>query len=73
MKSVFEDVFSEVKVLTAGSLKHVSKSAVTQNQEKTTFVPIFPYLYRSLRFGDSIADGNGKCDRVKLYLNGSEP
>ena len=65
IKSCFRDVFSEVSVLEAGCLKHCTPS-------QATFIPIFPYLYKSLKFGDCILDGNGRCDRVKLFLNGRE-
>jgi len=39
---------------------------------KPVFVPVFPFMYQSLKFGDSILDSGGKCDKVKLFLNGKE-
>jgi hypothetical protein len=29
-------------------------------------------MYQNLKFGDSILDSGGRCDKVKFFLNGKE-
>ena len=69
---VYEDLFSEVTCFQGGCLVNQNFGQKSVASPAPSFIPIFPYLYKNLRFGNDILDGKGKLDKVKLFLNGRE-
>ena len=62
-RETFVDIFSEINIFQAGIIK--PKRVPTASSESECFIPIFPFMYEMLDYGESIVDTK---NTISLHL-----